>query len=116
MIDEQIRGGAFDPVGLPKRPAEFFTEQTDLYLLAKQLRHLFQHRDLRADVGIRMQTGQQDRCCAIVYDLEGYRYMRILLPTPHPSQEGNLLLRDENSPPGRGEGWVKTSDFKRYFK
>ena len=26
------------------------------------------------------------------YDLEGYKNMLIILPTPNPSQEGNLLI------------------------
>ena len=29
---------------------------------------------------------------ADLYDLEGYKNMLIILPTPNPSQEGNLLI------------------------
>ena len=36
--------------------------------------------------------------------------------TPLLRSEERSLMRMPLTPPGRGEGWVKTSDFKRYFK
>ena len=51
------------------------------------------------------------------YDLEGYQYMRIPLPTPNPSQEGNLLIgMGQEFPSWEGLGVGSNVRFQEIFQ